>query len=194
MADVVQQDQPEKRRLDLNAKDLANAVKRLWQQHKTVAKVAKVCNKSKSWVSKKLAIAMNVGPLTAQLLDANAKDSELVYSFATLEKADEQKARALLPRLLDGEATRKDVQQELAESLTGKKEDTPIDDKTGDLFADQETQPAPNTDTVAIKALRDILHISSLGGSKSPLEKWELAREIARETLNKLDRIPGMLH
>lgn len=190
-------------REDLNTKDLSAAVHALWKKHGSVAQTAKVCNKSKSWVSKRLAIAMNVGVLTAQLLDANAKDAELIYAFATLEKADEQKARELLPELLDKNIGRAEVKDALAEIVGGKakgKAPSPTDDTTGDLFDDpaakvaEQTAIAQENDTKAIKALRDILHIAALGASKSPLEKWELAREIAREALKEIDGKRPHLH
>lgn len=151
-------------REDLSAKDLTSSIHKLWKKHGSVAKVAKVCNKSKSWVSKRLAIALEVGPLTVQLLDANIKDVELLYAFSMLEKADDQRARALLPDILEKQKGRKDVQSELQIAL-GKKADSKPEEKEEDVNLDLFDTPAVITsgdeDTAlklktAINALRTV--------------------------------------
>ncbi|MDO8932876.1 MAG: ParB/RepB/Spo0J family partition protein, partial [Rhodocyclaceae bacterium] len=52
-------------REDLSASDVANSIAKLWKKHKSVIEVARRCNKSRSWVCKRLALALDVGPLTA---------------------------------------------------------------------------------------------------------------------------------
>jgi ParB family chromosome partitioning protein len=181
-------------REDLSAKDLTGSVHKLWKKHGSVAKVAKICNKSKSWVSKRLAVAMDVGPLTLELLDANIKDVELLYAFATLEKADAMRARALLPEILDKTATRKDVQAALQAVLGKKGDDAPKpEDTTGDLFEDQDETPAIETSSdfpermkleAALKALRAI---DEMPKALSPLVKWERARDAVKAALEAIE-------
>lgn len=132
-------------REDLSAKDLTGSIHKLWKKHGSVAKVAQVCNKSKSWVSKRLAIALEVGALTVQLLDANVKDVELLYAFSMLEKADDQRARALLPDILEKQKGRKDVQSELQIAL-GKKADSKPEEEKEDRNLDLFDTPAVATD------------------------------------------------
>ena len=139
-------------REDLNTKDLTGSIHKLWKKHGSVAKVAQICNKSKSWVSKRLAIALEVGALTVQLLDANVKDVELLYAFSMLEKANDQRARALLPDILEKQKGRKDVQSELQIAL-GKKADSKPEDneeKNLDLF-DTPTDTTGSNEDAAIK-------------------------------------------
>lgn len=132
-------------REDLSAKDLTGSIHKLWKKHGSVAKVAQVCNKSKSWVSKRLAIALEVGALTVQLLDANIKDVELLYAFSMLEKANDQRARALLPDILEKQKGRKDVQSELQIAL-GKKADSKPEEKEENTNLDLFDEPAAITD------------------------------------------------
>jgi hypothetical protein len=79
-----------------------------------------------------------------QVVDAEIRDMELIYAFATMEQADKAEALAILPDVLDGTAKRKDVQAALKAVLSSNVETGPEEDKrTGDLFADQEQESAP---------------------------------------------------
>lgn len=194
-------------REDLSVKDLSNSVHKLWKKHRSVPEVARRCGKSKSWVVKRLALAMDVGPLTAQLLDANAKDTEMLYAFATLEKADDRRARALLPDLLEKTKGRKNVQIELQIALGKKAEQQtePAAESTNlDLFKDNAGPGslADKNDTslnvsseialmktslqIATAALKEIEGFSK---AMSPSEKAMNMRRIATAALNKIQGI-----
>jgi len=108
-------------REDLNTKDLAGAIKTLWDKHGSVAAVAAACHKSPSWVSKRLALALATGASTTALLDGNVKDVELIYQFAKLEKTNPKKARALVNPILLGMIGRQDVIDHLLDN-----EDAPV--------------------------------------------------------------------
>jgi len=125
-------------REDLGAKDLMEAIKVLWEKHGSVKKVADALNKSQGWVSKKLATALQMGPLTGKLLEADVKDGELLYAFAKLENIDTAAALDLVPEIIDKRAGRKEVQQALKDAIAQTKDDGDGDgeDTTGDLFAD----------------------------------------------------------
>lgn len=119
-------------REDLSTKDLAAAIKGLWEKHKSVSEVAKRVHKSSSWVSKRLALAMNVGPVTATLMDS-VKDVELLYLFAKLEKLDGVKARMLAADVMAGDAGR----GEILAAIAGEEEKD--EDGQGDLFGGSDT-------------------------------------------------------
>lgn len=109
-------------REDLNTADLAAAIHHLWKKHGTVAEVAKRVHKSSSWVSKRLALALNVGPATTALLDANVKDVELIYNFKKLEKINPAKALQLVPAIIDGTIGRDEVNDWLLDTDDATKE------------------------------------------------------------------------
>lgn len=119
-------------REDLSIKDLATAIKGLWEKHRSVSEVAKRVRKSSSWVSKRLALAMNVGPVTATLMDS-VKDVELLYLFAKLEKLDGVKARMLAADVMAGNAGR----AEILAAIAGEEEKD--DDSQSDLFNGSDT-------------------------------------------------------
>lgn len=178
-------------REDLNAKDLAASVHKLWKRHGDAVKVARLLNKSKSWVSKRLAVAMSVGPLTAELLDSNAKDVEMLYAFATLEKADSKAARALLPELMEKKAGRREVKEALSAAIgkgTEGKAEPKDDDKTIDMFEEEEkAKPEPPQDDRLAKAMEALRMIRNVPGALKPQEKADKMREIAREALRELE-------
>lgn len=132
---------------NLGSKDLVEGVRALFDKHGEVKKVAAVLNKSEPWVSKHLAIALSMGPLTIRLLAANIKDKELLYNFAKLEKLDTAVALDLVPELEAKRAKRKDVLEALKQAVTPADEkDSQGDDKTGDLFEEAKA-PSPKSDT-----------------------------------------------
>lgn len=148
-------------REDLSTKDLAGAIHTLYKKHKKVSEVAKRCHKSASWVSKRLQLAMGVGPVTTGLLDF-IKDVELLYTFAKLEKIDGVKARLLATEVMEGKAGRDEVNAALLSSRSDDQDDTKGKDTlTGDLFAGEidgdggklETSTLPDRDPVADLAL-----------------------------------------
>lgn len=147
-------------REDLGAKDLLSAIEALYRKHRSVSRVAGIVNKSKAWVSKKVATAMKMGTLTMQIVDAEIKDMELIYTFATLENADKGAALEILPEILSGKVKRKDMQAALKAVISGNVETGPEkDDRTGDLLADQEqdlAQPYPSPAEIAETALIEI--------------------------------------
>lgn len=120
-------------REDLCTKDLATAIKGLWEKHKSVTEVAKRMHKSSSWVSKRLALAMNVGPVTATLMDS-VKDVELLYLFAKLEKLDGVKARMMADAVMAGDAGR----GEILAAIAGEEEKD--DDGQSDLFGGEKNR------------------------------------------------------
>lgn len=188
-------------REDLSAKDVAGSIEKLWKKHGSVLKVARACNKSKSWVSKRLAIAMKVGPLTAELLDASLKDIELIYLFTTLEKADEVAARELLPQLIEKSAGRREVKAAIAAALTSSEDDEGDDDidTTMDLFDEPETAPTPaaaeHRDTKALKlAMTALIAIMSTQKTDSFMAKWERARNTANAALEAIATLPEYSH
>ncbi len=185
-------------REDLSASDVANSIAKMWKKHGSITEVARRCNKSRSWVCKRLALALDVGPLTTELLDANAKDVELLYAFATLEKADDRRASALLPDLLEKVKGRKDVQEELKIALGKKAEATPaaeevVEDTNLDLFKD-------NTPTIATEgsyslaaslqiALDALKAITNTRKDITPADKAHAMRKLAQDALAKIGAI-----
>lgn len=182
-------------REDLSAKDLTGSIHKLWKKHGSVAKVAQVCNKSKSWVSKRLAIALEVGALTVQLLDANIKDVELLYAFSMLEKADDQRARALLPDILEKQKGRKDVQSELQIAL-GKKADSKPEEKEEDVNLDLFDTPAvitgANEDAIALKlktAINALRAVAEKAKKRSDGKCWILSNAAMAELQETIAKI-----
>ena len=187
-------------REDLNTKDLAGAIKTLWDKHGSVAAVAAACHKSPSWVSKRLALALATGASTTALLDGNVRDVDLIYQFAKLEKTNPKKARALVNPILLGMIGRQDVIDHLLDN-----EDAPIPP----MPTKQETQQseprnreldlapaAIDADTQAhmekllleratmLAALEKIAHLDK---SLRPLDKANRMREIAVAALKELE-------
>ena len=184
-------------REDLSAKDLTGSIHKLWKKHGSIAKVAQICNKSKSWVSKRLAIALDVGALTVQLLDANVKDVELLYAFSMLEKADDQRARALLPDILEKQKGRKDVQSELQIAL-GKKADSKPEEKEEDVNLDLFDTPAVTTGDdennifIALKfktALDALRAVAGQARRRSDGKCWILSNKAMTELKEALGQI-----
>lgn len=181
-------------RENLGSKDLIEGVRALFEKHGEVKKVAAIINKSSAWVSKNLAIALSMGPLTVKILAANIKDKELIYSFAKLETLDTAAAIDLVDEVVAGRAKRKDVQEALREALTPTEEKAPAkDDATGDLFQETEA-PSPNTPdadelqrqlTIAINALKNISFESRKTG-KASMAQMERMRDLADIALEEI--------
>lgn len=163
-------------REQLNAKDLMTAVLDLYSESQSVKQVAAELNKSPAWVSKKIATAMSMGPLTVRLLEADVKDTELLYAFAKLESLDTAKALELLPQVLAKTIGRKEIQAELKATVTPEEDKDDLgDESTGDLFKEPEAPcPAPvNVEAlqkqlaIAMAALDEIRRMGQLARAKT---------------------------
>lgn len=186
-------------REDLNAKDLAAAIEKLWRKHGSVSEVAKRVKKSPSWVSKRLALALDVGVHTCALMDGNVKDVELLYNFGKLEKINPAKARDMVPAIIGGEAGREDVKAAILENS-----DMPekADTLTGDLFEGEQQSPspapaieaatAPNMEELLRKQLQiamAALHICVKEGGKG---KGSACRAEALAAIRQIDDLAGV--
>lgn len=157
-------------REDLGAKDLMEGIKALWEKHGSVKAVADALNKSQGWVSKKVATALQMGPLTSKLLEADVRDGELLYAFAKLENIDTAAALDLVPEVIEKRAGRKEVQQALKAAIAPKDDEgDEVEDTTGDLFADRTPAPlTPSPIEIAKEALREI-HFQGRPDNKSAM-------------------------
>lgn len=187
-------------REDLNTKDLAGAIKSLWDKHGSVAAVAAACHKSPSWVSKRLAIALATGPSTTALLDGNVKDVDLIYQFAKLEKTNPKKARALVNPILLGMIGRQDVIDHLLDNddapvppMPTMQEKQQSEAKTGQsempagAIATAPTPEQLNLMTQCATMLMALQKIANLDKSLRPLDKANRMREIAVAALKELE-------
>jgi len=186
-------------REDLNSKDLAAAIHALWKKHGTVTEVAKRCNKSPSWVSKRLALALQCGPATTALLDAGVKDVELLYQFKKLEKLNPQKAMQLVPAVIDGIIGREDINEWILSDgeppAHQEKEPDPEPIQDNDQDEDDEQAGIEAADSLLRKehaAMRRALqaianHSEHINGNKLPPTKVKNNMQgLARAALDKL--------
>lgn len=176
-------------REDLNTADLAEAIKTLWKKHGSVAEVARRVNKSPSWVSKRLALALDVGISTATLLDANVKDVEMLYTFGKLERLNPKKARELMPMILNGTLGRDDVKDWLLsnDDAAPIAKPDPDNDKNLPLFPIEtptSNQTSEELRTQYATMYQALENIANMDKSLRPLQKAENMRKIARECLN----------
>ncbi|MCX7166579.1 MAG: ParB/RepB/Spo0J family partition protein [Rhodocyclales bacterium] len=189
-------------RENLNTADLAEAIKGLWKKHGSVTEVARRCNKSPSWVSKRLALALDVGISTAALLDANVKDVEMLYTFAKLEKINPKKARQIMTAVMDGTLGREDVKEWLLANDDAPALPTIDPEKNLNLPLFQQTlqtdapadpiEAAPVPESVYSEHLRQqyavmyeaLEAIRDFDKTLRPQQKAEAMRNIARNTLN----------
>lgn len=163
-------------RENLNSKDLVEGVRELYEKHGEVKKVAAILSKSQGWVSKNLAIALSMGPLTVRLLAANVKDKTLLYEFAKLEKLDTAAALELVELIEAKHAGRKEVMEALKNAVSPIEEKSQVkDDSTGDLFEDKET-PCPAPVSAAEEALAFLKSIYEKQIFRA--EDWETVAEI----------------
>jgi len=139
---------------DLNNKDLIDGVKALFDKYgKSVKAVAGILNKSNTWVSKKVAIALQAGPLTMRLIEAEIKDGELLYAFAKLETIDTAVALDLVDGIVGRTIGRKDVQAALKAAAAGGVEaEEDRDDTTNELFPETSLKPQEIA-SMALKAI-----------------------------------------
>jgi len=185
-------------REDLNTKDLAGAIKCLWDKHGSVAAVAAACHKSPSWVSKRLALALATGPSTTALLDGNVKDVDLIYQFAKLEKTNPKKARALVNPILLGMIGRQDVIDHLLDNddlpPTPMKQETQQSkakteelDRPADEIGAAPTPEQLNLMTQNATMRMALEKIANLDKSLRPLDKANQMRAIATAALKELE-------
>jgi len=179
-------------REDLNAKDLSAAIKTLWEKHGSVADVARRCHKSPSWVSKRLALALDVGTATAALIDGNVKDVELIYYFKKLEKLDAKKAAELMPAVLAGECGREEVKAAIFEDerpalpspSPAKKESENLD-----LFADG-TDTGEAKQDVIIEQLRIAMAaLTEISAAKVGSPQSLKMRKLASDAVEQINAI-----
>lgn len=184
-------------REDLNTKDLAGAIKTLWDKHGSVAAVATVCHKSPSWVSKRLALALATGPSTTALLDGNVKDVDLIYQFAKLEKTNPKKARALVNPILLGMIGRQDVIDHLLDNddlpeppikpeTQQSEAKTAESDRPADAIGEAPTPEQLILMTQNATMRIALEKIANLDKSLRPLDKANRMREIAAAALKEL--------
>ncbi|MDO8262150.1 MAG: ParB/RepB/Spo0J family partition protein [Gallionella sp.] len=186
-------------REDLNTKDLAGAIKTLWDKHGSVAAVAAVCHKSPSWVSKRLALALASGESTIALLNGNVKDVDLIYQFVKLEKTNPKKARALVTPILLGMIGRQDVIDHLLDNEDAPVPPMPTEQKTQqseaqtglfDIPADA-IGAAPTPEHIHLMAENATMRlalekIAGLDKSLRPLDKANRMRAIAIAAIEEL--------
>lgn len=187
-------------REDLSTKDLANAVKDLWEQHgRSAAEVARQLHKSPSWVSKRLALALGVGESTTALLDGQVKDVELLYNFTKLEKTDPATAREMVPGILCGDLGREDVVSALLANPDTLPAAAPIEhNPTLPLFPETQQSDAPadaigaatveNTEEIELlrqqcEIMKAALKRIELLHGRFPNQNASAMRVIAQETL-----------
>jgi ParB/RepB/Spo0J family partition protein len=179
-------------REDLCTKDLANAVHELWKELGSVTAVKERVHKSHSWVSKRLALALQCGPATTALLDAGVKDVELLYQFKKLEKLDPSRALRLVPDVIAGTIGRDQINDWILDTDGADKNTPAPDDKSqqSDLFLDPADgdRQAGTSNSEQLRqqyaAMYETLEaIRDLDKSLKPLVKAEQMRELARQCL-----------
>lgn len=104
-------------REDLSTLEEARAIRRLFDMGKSATEVAEFVHKSKSWVSKRLAVsAGNLAWQATQLLeDGTTEDLELILGVDALAKLDYYEAQLIAKAIRAGNAGRETVRQKLAE-------------------------------------------------------------------------------
>lgn len=106
-------------REDLNLKDTAAAVKRLYKQLGSVQTVSEYCHKSKAWVSKHLSIADGLNSYASRLLaDGVTEDLETLKAVSALEALTPgtNSTWALCEKIRAGKAGRTAAREALAEA------------------------------------------------------------------------------
>lgn len=149
-------------REDLNGKDLMAGVLSLYKQHKSIDAVCALLHKSKSWVSKKVATAMKMGPLTIELMDTGIKDQELLYLFAKLESAYHADALANFEGVKNGTINRNEIRDIL--HTANKEDDFDLKSKleaSEDNESDQVFTTKITAESIAIEALKEIAEFPS---------------------------------
>ena len=114
-------------REDLNLQELAAAVRRLFDKHGDLAKVADVVKKSKSWVSKHLALSYPEFSHTAKylLMSGVTQDLELLHAVNQIEKTRSLywELSNLVDQIKAGKAGRKEARELLAKAKERKEAD-----------------------------------------------------------------------
>lgn len=170
-------------REDLCNKDLAQAIHGLWKKHGSIAEVGRRVHKSPSWVSKRLALALEVGPATTLLLDANVKDVELIYNFKKLEKINPKKALQLAPEVIAGTLGREEINDWILET------DGAADDEASNASQDKpEGEPEENDPLALAKynlalAFRALQRIDDLPLKDAIYKQRDMMKAIARDAL-----------
>jgi len=172
-------------REDLNTKDLAAAIHALWIKHGSVSETARRCNKSASWVSKRLSLALNCGPATTALLDAGIKDVELLYQFKKLEKLNANKAMQLVPTVIDGTIGREDINEWILSDGEPPKDKAPALPVQTDI-EDEQAKPWSLDREEQFQLMKNALvDIATLKDLKAVYKTRDEMRRIATDCLDK---------
>lgn len=105
-------------RTNLSLLDAANAIRELYDTHASVAIVTQIVGRSKSWVSKHLAITADADTPTARKLIASGHvtDLEIAHLLAQLEKAGRPDMELLGDRVKSGQHNRASLRRLLADT------------------------------------------------------------------------------
>lgn len=155
-------------RQDLTLREEAEAIKALYEELGTVKAVGERLHKSISWVSKRLAVAKDLGGYAAALLaDGITEDLELILAVNKLDEATpgSNATWALCQKIRKGEAGREDAREALRRATEPK--------KTGD--EPQEHRPAAEPDPLfQSKYFRDWLKHPNLWGEDYREALWTM--------------------
>jgi ParB/RepB/Spo0J family partition protein len=112
-------------REDLSLKDVAAAVRRLYDREGKIDKVTEIVKKSKSWVSKHLSVSCpEFGYQARQMLEEGVTDDlELLTTLNALYKIDYHTAQQLGNKIRAGKAGRKEARELLAKAKKEAEED-----------------------------------------------------------------------
>ena len=139
-------------REQLNLSELAAAVRRLFDNHGDLAKVADVVKKSKSWVSKHLALSYPEFSHTAKylLMSGVTQDLELLHAVNQIEKTRSLywELSNLVDQIKAGKAGRKEARDLLAKAKERKEADKAAEKKQ------QRARPAMPAPIDPLDALR----------------------------------------
>jgi ParB/RepB/Spo0J family partition protein len=124
-------------REDLSLKDVAAAVRRLYDREGKIDKVTQIVKKSKSWVSKHLSVSCpDFGYQARQMLEQGVTDDlELLTTLNALYKIDYETAQQLGNKIRAGKAGRKEARDLLAKA---KKE---AEEHQAELAKEKSAQP-----------------------------------------------------
>lgn len=168
-------------RQDLTLREEAEAIKALYEELGTVKAVGERLHKSISWVSKRLAVAKDLGSYAAALLaDGITEDLELILAVNKLDEEypGSNATWALCQKIRKGEAGREDAREALRRATEPK--------KTGD--EPQAPRPAAEPDPMQTsKYFREWLRHPSPWAPDDYLDVlWQLNKGIGADTYRAL--------
>jgi ParB/RepB/Spo0J family partition protein len=133
-------------RTDLSIADMAAAVRDLYDTHGSVGLVAEALGRSKSWVSKHLALTADADAPTARRMvaDGSITDLEIAHLIAQLEKAGRRDMGVIEAALRDGKHTRATLRRLLTETKTAALDNAASEhDEQGELPVTADNAPKP---------------------------------------------------